>query len=37
VDDALPDSTIVELEGQGHFAYLMDPGLLASKITAFLG
>ena len=35
-DDALPDSKIVVLEGQGHFAHLMDPELLARRIVDFL-
>jgi hypothetical protein len=33
VDVALPDSKIVMLEGQDHFAHLMDPELLARKIV----
>jgi pimeloyl-ACP methyl ester carboxylesterase len=36
VDDALPDSRIVVLEGQDHLAHLMDPALLAQEIVSFL-
>ena len=36
IDDALPDSRIVVLEGQGHFAHLLDPELLAREIVDFL-
>ena len=34
--DALPDSGIVVLGGQDHFAHLMDPELLAREIVNFL-
>jgi len=36
VDDALPDSEIVVLDGQGHFAHLMNPELLAREIVDFV-
>lgn len=36
VDDTLPDSRIVVLEGQDHFAHLVDPQLLAREIIDFL-
>jgi pimeloyl-ACP methyl ester carboxylesterase len=36
VDVALPDSRVSVLEGQGHFAHLMDPELLAREILRFL-
>lgn len=36
VNEALPDSRIVVLEGQDHFAHLMDPELLAREIVNFL-
>jgi len=35
-DGALPDSRVVVLEGQGHFAHLMGPELLAQHILGFL-
>ena len=34
--DALPDSGIVVLGGQDHFAHLMVPELLAREIVNFL-
>jgi len=36
VADALPDSRIVVLAGQDHFAHLMAPELLAREIATFL-
>jgi pimeloyl-ACP methyl ester carboxylesterase len=36
VDAALPDSEIAILEGQGHFAHVMNPELLAREIVGFV-
>ena len=36
VDDALPDGRISVLEGQDHFAHLVDPELLARAIVDFV-
>jgi pimeloyl-ACP methyl ester carboxylesterase len=36
VDATLPDSRIAILEGQGHFAHLMEPQLLAREIVGFI-